>query len=113
MVKVAQIMKKVKLIERLPEETKIYLTNLGELKFDLTTKSFHPISYSDNVDNISNIDNLNIKYWIDESVEFEDVVSPVIKFLCDPHTLITIDSTRAEIWESQKCTGEILDYVQD
>jgi len=48
--------------------------------------------------------------------EFEDVVRPVIKYLCEnhhPHVTVIISPTNAELLEGKKTTGQIMDYVVD
>jgi hypothetical protein len=47
---------------------------------------------------------------------FEEVTSPVIKWLCEnahPHHTVIITPTCAELLEGQLGTGQILDYVKD
>ena len=48
--------------------------------------------------------------------DFENVVRPVIKYLCENHhppTTIIITLTNAELLTGEKSTGEITDYVLD
>jgi hypothetical protein len=48
--------------------------------------------------------------------EFQDVVTPVIKYLCEnhhPHVTIIVTPTNAELLEGKESTGQILDYVLD
>jgi hypothetical protein len=47
---------------------------------------------------------------------FENVVRPVLKYLCDnhhPHTTIVITPTTAELLEAVKSIGIVDDYVRD
>lgn len=83
-------------IER-PKETKYYLTNIGEVKFDLTTNSFYSKT-NDCVD-------FAVKYWIKEIETFEESVEPAIIFLFknhNPHTSIVIDYDIAKLVEGLK-----------
>jgi len=48
--------------------------------------------------------------------EFEDVVRPVIKYLCEnhhPHVTVIVTPTNAELLEGKMSTGQIMDYVVD
>lgn len=52
----------------------------------------------------------------EEQLQFEEVVRPVIKWLCEnchPHHTIIITPTNAELLEGSCSTGTILDYVKD
>jgi hypothetical protein len=49
-----------------------------------------------------------------EIKDFESVVRPVIKYLCEnhhPHVKVIITPTNAELMEGKKSTGQIMDYV--
>lgn len=83
-------------IER-PKETKCYLTNIGEMKFDLTTNSFY--------DKANNVVDFAVKYWMKPIVSFEEVSNVMIKYIAEnhhPHTMVNIDSTKAELFEGVK-----------
>lgn len=83
-------------IER-PKETKEYLTNIGIVKFDLTTNSF----YSLNNNSINSL----VEYWFREIKTFEESVEPAIKYLLKqhhPHTNIIISYNNAELLEGIK-----------
>ena len=46
--------------------------------------------------------------------EFEEVVKPIMKFLCEnyhPHVTVIITPTNAELFEGKMSTGQILDYL--
>ena len=46
--------------------------------------------------------------------EFEDVVRPVIKYLCEkhhPHVTVIVSPTNAELLEGKQSIGQIMDYV--
>ncbi len=48
--------------------------------------------------------------------EFETLVRPLMKFLCDnchPHVTVIVTPTNAELLEGVCSTGEIMDYVKD
>ena len=48
--------------------------------------------------------------------EFEDVVRPVIKYLCEkhhPHVTVIVSPTNAELLEGKQSIGQIMDYVVD
>jgi hypothetical protein len=48
--------------------------------------------------------------------EFEDVVRPVMKYLCENHhrfVMVIVTRINAQLLEAQKLTGQILDYVVD
>lgn len=48
--------------------------------------------------------------------EFEALVRPLIKFLCDnchPHVSVIVTPTNAELLEGVCSTGQIMDYVKD
>jgi len=48
--------------------------------------------------------------------QFEDVVRPMIKYLCEnhhPHVTVIVTPTNAELLEGKQSTGEIMDYVVD
>ena len=51
-----------------------------------------------------------------EKGDFEAVVRPVLKYLCEnyhPHVTLIITPTRAELLEILDSTSEILDYIVD
>jgi hypothetical protein len=51
-----------------------------------------------------------------QSNDFESVVRPVIKYLCEnhhPNVTVIITPTNAELFEGQIATGHIMDYVVD
>ena len=51
-----------------------------------------------------------------ELSEFEKVVRPLIKYLCEnhhPHVSVIVTPTNAELLEGVESTGEIMDYVVD
>jgi hypothetical protein len=51
-----------------------------------------------------------------EREEFEAVVRPVMKYLADnynPHVIMLINSTNAQLLEGLRSTGEIMDYIKD
>jgi hypothetical protein len=57
-----------------------------------------------------------IAHRFNNQIDFESVVRPVLKYLCDnhhPHTTIIITPTTAELFEGQKSIGQVLDYVRD
>lgn len=82
-------------IER-PNETKEYDTNIGLVKFDLTTNSFYK--------NNENVD-FAVKYWFKNIDTFEDMAETTIMYLNKnhhPHTEIRITNNSAEILEGIK-----------
>lgn len=53
---------------------------------------------------------------IDDSLTFDDISRTCIKFLSEkhhPHCVFIADSTGAQIFESIKSTGHIIDYLKD
>lgn len=51
-----------------------------------------------------------------ESSDFEAVVRPVLKYLCEnhhPHVTVIITPTTAELLEGLKTIGQVMDYVPD
>lgn len=51
-----------------------------------------------------------------ESESFENASRPLIKWLSEnahPHMKVIVTSTRAELLEGQKTTGEITEYLRD
>lgn len=83
-------------IER-PQETKYYLTNIGEVKFDFTTNSFYSKT-NDCVD-------FAVKYWLKELATFEENVEPSIIYLLKnhhPHSSIVVNYENAELLEGVK-----------
>ena len=51
-----------------------------------------------------------------DAKEFDIIVRPVIKWLCDnghPHMTIIITPVSAELMSGELSTGMILDYVKD
>lgn len=56
------------------------------------------------------------QYEDDKSKDFESVVRPVIKYLCEnyhPHVTIIVTPTNAELLEGQQATGNVTDYLVD
>lgn len=52
----------------------------------------------------------------DKVIEFEELVKPVIKYLCEnwhPHAKIIITPTGAELVVGQMGTPEITEYLKD
>ena len=52
----------------------------------------------------------------EKSKEFEKLMRPVMKYLCEnhhPHVTIIVTGTNAELLEGIKSTGEITDYIVD
>ncbi len=49
-------------------------------------------------------------------IEFIELTKKLMAYLADyhnPHTIIIIESTNAQIFEGVKSTGEILDFIKD
>ena len=52
----------------------------------------------------------------EQKIDFETVVKPVLKYLCEnhhPHVTVIITPTTAELLEGVKTIGQVFDYVQD
>jgi hypothetical protein len=65
---------------------------------------------------IDKIKNIVEDDLIEESDDFEKVVRPVLKYLCEnhhPHVTVIITPTSAELVEGVKAIRQILDYVKD
>lgn len=48
--------------------------------------------------------------------EFESLVRPIIKYINDnynPHTIIIVSATEAQIFKGYESTGEVLNDVKD
>jgi hypothetical protein len=48
--------------------------------------------------------------------EFEELVRPILKYLCDnydPHVLVIITPTSAELLKGKMSIGEVSDYIKD
>lgn len=51
-----------------------------------------------------------------EVKEFEELVRPILKYLCEnyhPHVTVIITPTTAELVEGKMSIGQVLDYVRD
>jgi len=51
-----------------------------------------------------------------DTEKFEEVVRPVLKYLCEnhhPHMTVIVTGTSAEMMEGKKSIGQIMDYVLD
>lgn len=58
----------------------------------------------------------DIKKEETENNSFENVVRPVLQYLCEnhhPHVTVIITPTTAELVEGVKTIGQVLDYVLD
>ncbi|QHC84940.1 hypothetical protein AS589_09245 [Empedobacter brevis] len=90
-----------------PNETKEYFTDLGLLKYDLTTKSFY---------NSEKREIVKVNYWFEEIKTFEDSSHVVMKYLADnhhPHTTSIVTSTSSQVLEGFKSTGEDFRFIKD
>lgn len=93
-----------------PSITKFYYTNRGCLKYDSFTRSFYDAEGSP----------VKVQFFFEQikesKIDFESVVRPVIKYLCEnhhPHVKVVITPTNAELLEGKKSSGLIMDYVVD
>ena len=93
-----------------PYTSAFYYTDKGYLKYDRFTRSFYDNQNS----------SIEVKFFFEEIKEtksdFDSVIRPVIKYLCEnhhPHVTVIVTSTNAELLEGQKSTGQIMDYVVD
>lgn len=101
---------KIDLFKERPEATAFYYTDKGYLKFDLVTDSFY-----DNGNNRIKV-NFFFKDTEKNKLNFDSVVMPVIKYLCEnhhPHVTVIITPTNAELLEGLKTTRQIMDFVKD
>lgn len=93
-----------------PYTSAFYYTDKGYLKYDMFTRSFYDNENS----------SVKVKYFFEEiketKIDFDAVVRPVIKYLCEnhhPHVTVIITPTNAELLEGKKSTSQIMEYVVD